>query len=69
MVSHTLKDYEVILADYGFDRVHKSHLVNMKYVSKMDRDGFIWLHNGESVPVSRRRKEEVMSMLKGKHEK
>lgn len=64
MVSHTLKDYESILADYGFVRVHKSHLINMKYVSKMDRDGFLWLSNGQSVPVSRRRKEEVMSMLK-----
>ena len=64
MVSHTLKDYESILTDYGFVRVHKSHLVNMKYVSRMDRDGFIWLSNGQSVPVSRRRKEEVLSMLK-----
>ena len=64
MVSHTLKDYESILTDYGFVRVHKSHLVNMKYVSRMDRDGFIWLQNGQSVPVSRRRKEEVLSMLK-----
>ena len=64
MVSHTLKDYETILNDYGFVRVHKSHLVNMKYVNRMDRDGFLWLSNGESVPVSRRRKEEVMSMLK-----
>ena len=64
MVSHTLKDYESILSDYGFSRVHKSHLVNMKYVSRMDRDGFIWLSNQQSVPVSRRRKEEVMRMLK-----
>jgi len=30
----------------------------------MDRDGFLWLQNGESVPVSRRRKEEVMRILK-----
>lgn len=64
MVSHTLKDYESILSDYGFVRVHKSHLVNMKYVSKMDRDGFVWLQNGDSVPVSRRRKEDVMAFLK-----
>jgi two-component system LytT family response regulator len=64
LVSHTLKDYESILHDYGFSRVHKSHLVNMKYVTRMDRDGFIWLHNGQSVPVSRRRKEEVLHMLK-----
>lgn len=66
MVSHTLKDYESILGDYGFVRVHKSHLVNMKFVNRMDRDGFLWLQNGVSVPVSRRRKEEVMSMLKRK---
>ncbi len=64
MVSHTLKDYESILTDYGFVRVHKSHLVNIKYVSRMDRDGFLWLQNGDSIPVSRRRKEEVMAMLK-----
>ncbi len=64
LVSHTLKDYESILSDYGFVRVHKSHLVNMKYVTKADRDGFLWLSNDQSVPVSRRRKEEVMSMLR-----
>ncbi|MDQ3016884.1 MAG: LytTR family DNA-binding domain-containing protein, partial [Bacteroidota bacterium] len=64
MVSHTLKDYESILQDYGFFRVHKSHLVNMKYVNRMDRDGFIWMTNNQSVPVSRRRKEEVMNILR-----
>ena len=64
IVSHTLKEYESLLSDYGFSRVHKSHLVNMKYVSRMDRDGFLWLQNGESVPVSRRRKEEVLRLLK-----
>ncbi len=66
MVSHTLKDYESILTDYGFLRVHKSHLVNMKYVSKIDREGSLWLQNGDCVPVSRRRKEEVMRYLKSK---
>lgn len=64
MVSHTLKDYESILNDYGFVRVHKSHLVNMKFVTRMDREGFLWLQNGDSVPVSRRRKEEVMAILR-----
>ena len=64
MVSHTLKDYESILTDYGFMRVHKSHLVNMKFVARVDRDGFLWLQNGQNIPVSRRRKEEVMAMLK-----
>ena len=66
VVSRTLKDYESILTDYGFKRVHKSHLVNMKFVSRIDRDGFLWLTNGTSVPVSRRKKEEVMTMMKRK---
>jgi len=64
IVSHTLKEYEALLTDYSFCRVHKSHLINMKFVTRMDRDGFLWLQNGESVPVSRRRKEEVMRLLK-----
>ena len=64
VVSHTLKDYESILTEYGFFRVHKSHLVNMKYVTRVDRDGFLWLNNGDSIPVSRRRKEEVMNLLR-----
>jgi two-component system LytT family response regulator len=64
VISHTLKDYEAILGDYGFFRVHKSHLVNMKQVARIDRDGFLWLHNGDSVPVSRRKKEEVVQLLK-----
>lgn len=66
VVSHTLKEYDSILSDYCFMRVHKSHLVNMKYVTRIDRDGFLWLSNGNSVPVSRRRKDEVMGMLKRK---
>jgi two-component system LytT family response regulator len=64
VVSHTLKEYESMLTDYGFIRVHKSHLINMKFVSRVDRDGFLWLSNGHQVPVSRRRKEEVMGLLR-----
>ena len=64
VVSHTLKDYETILTDYGFLRVHKSHLVNVKQVTHMDRDGNMLLSNGHAVPVSRRRKDEVLGMLK-----
>lgn len=69
MVSHTLKDYEAILSDYGFVRVHKSHLVNLKYVQRMDREGVLWLQNGDSVPVSRRRKDLLNERLKMKNEK
>lgn len=59
VVSRTLKEFEEILSDYHFVRVHKSHLVNMNYVNRFDREGLIWLTNGNRIPVSRRKKQYI----------
>lgn len=62
--SKTLKEYEDILAVHNnFVRVHRSHLVNMDYVLKFKHDGTIVLKDQTTVPVSRRRKDEVMRNL------
>jgi len=37
VVTRTLKQFEDILSTYGFVRVHRSHLVNLKYVAKLNR--------------------------------
>ena len=63
VVSRTLKEYDEILQDHGFIRIHKSHLVNVKYVSQIDRSVSVWLRNGTILPVSRRRKNEVLQEL------
>lgn len=63
VVSRTLKEYDEILQDHGFIRIHKSHLVNVKYISQIDRAGSVWLRNGTILPVSRRRKNEVLQEL------
>jgi len=59
VVSRTLKEFEEILSDYHFVRVHKTHLVNMNYVNRFDREGLIWLTNGNRIPVSRRKKQYI----------
>jgi len=64
LVSRTLREYEEILNDYGFLRVHKSHLVNRKFVRQLDKEGLLWLTDGSHIAVSRRRKEQVMKALK-----
>lgn len=60
VVSKTLKEYEEILAEHRFLRVHKSYLVNKLQVIKADREGVLELSNGMFIPVSRRRKTEIM---------
>lgn len=62
LVCHTLKEYEDLLAEHGFARVHKSYLVNRAHVVG-SRDGMLTTDTGMEVPVSRRKKAEVMDWL------
>jgi two-component system LytT family response regulator len=64
LISKTLGEYDALLSPHNFIRTHKSHLVNRKYISFIDHDGFVVLKDGSKVEVSRRRKEEVMTLLK-----
>lgn len=66
LVSKTMKEYEDILTEYDFIRVHKSHLVNRNFVKHMDKDDLLWLTDGSHIVVSRRKKEEVMRILMNK---
>jgi len=66
LISKTLGEYEEILQDHQFIRIHKSYLVNKKFITKVDRDGMLWMSDGRSLAVSRRRKEAVMDVLKNK---
>lgn len=66
LVAKTLVEFEDLLQEYSFFRVHKTHLVNLKQVVawlKTD-GGILQLANGDTVAVSRRRKDEVLKILK-----
>lgn len=64
LISKTLGEYDVLLAPHCFLRTHKSHLVNKKFISYIDHDGFAILKDNSRVEVSRRRKDEVLQALK-----
>jgi len=66
IISRTLGEYEELLSPYHFVRTHRSHLVNRSFISFVDHEGFIVLHDNSKVEISRRRKEEVMEQLKSK---
>lgn len=64
IASKPLKEYEELLAENGFMRVHKSHLVNMNCVSRYLPSGFLVMNDDSKVEVARRRKAEVESILR-----
>jgi two-component system LytT family response regulator len=63
LVSRTMKEFEDILSEHHFIRVHKSHLVNRKYIQHLDKEDLLWLTDGSHIGVSRRKKEELMKVL------
>lgn len=65
LVAKTIKEYEEVLSEHYFIRVHKSYLVNSAHVIRVDKEGILWLKNDMQVAVSRRRKNEIMEMFDG----
>ncbi len=63
LVSKTLKEYDDILTEHHFVRVHKSFLVNEHHVKKIDNEGTLWLTNDVCVPISRRKKTDVFKLF------
>ena len=62
VASANLKDYEEILAGSGFFRVHKSYLVNLKYVRRLEKSqgGFVFLEGELKIPVAVRKRPELV---------
>ncbi|WP_431132962.1 LytR/AlgR family response regulator transcription factor [Psychroserpens mesophilus] len=68
-VTKTLKYFADLLKPYGFLRVHQSHLVNLQCINAFIKTdgGYLMLKNGKSVPVSVRKKHEVIEVLDEMH--
>jgi two-component system LytT family response regulator len=65
LVSNILKDYDELLKDAGFYRVHKSYLINMRHIERFEKTdgGYVVLENEIKVPVASRKREELMEMF------
>jgi two-component system LytT family response regulator len=64
--SRTLLEYEELLKDTTFLRVHKSFLINMRHISEYHRGegGVVIMTNGKEIEVSRRKKDLFLSKIK-----
>lgn len=66
VISKTIKDFEEILSGYHFIRIHKSHLVNIGHIVSVSFDSHLQMSNGTTLEISRRKKEEVMKIVKSR---
>ena len=65
MVSKNLKEYDDILNDQGFYRIHKSFLINLSFVERFEKGegGFVVLKNEVRIPVASRKREQLLELF------
>jgi two-component system LytT family response regulator len=65
VTTRSIKEYENLLPDSIFYRVHNSHIINLNKVQKYQkgRGGYLFLEDGSSVEVAFRRREDFLKRL------
>lgn len=65
LVSRTIKEYDEMLSDHNFFRIHQSHLINLSYLKNYTRGrgGYVELTDGTVLDVSARRKSEFLKRM------
>ena len=66
IISRTLKDFEDTLPKEIFFRIHKSHLINLKYIKEYSNISgtFVSMTDGSKVEISRRKAPEFIQKIK-----
>jgi two-component system LytT family response regulator len=65
LVAKTLKEFEEMLVDYNFFRVHNSHLINLAYIKSYNKGkgGYITMMDNSSIEVSTRRRDDFLKKM------
>ncbi|HEX6224989.1 MAG TPA: LytTR family DNA-binding domain-containing protein [Chryseolinea sp.] len=65
LVSRHLKDFENLLVDAGFFRIHHSFLINIRHVQRVVKSegGYVVMSEDYELDISRRKKDEFMNIL------
>lgn len=65
MVTRPLKEFDEMLEEFDFFRVHQSHLINLDFLAKFQRKegGFAILKDGSEIPVASRKREPLLEKL------
>ncbi|MBL0054380.1 MAG: response regulator transcription factor [Bacteroidetes bacterium] len=64
-VAKTLKEFEEMLVEYNFFRVHNSNLINLSHIKNYvkGKGGYVVMIDGAEIEVSTRRKDDFLKRL------
>jgi two-component system LytT family response regulator len=64
MVSKVIKEFEFLLQDYGFYRVHQSYLINLKEIKKyVKSENYLIMRDGTNIQLARSRKDQFFNAI------
>ncbi len=65
VTSRALKDFEELLQEHSFFRIHHSYLINLNEIKRYlkGEGGTVLMSSGAEIPVSKRKKEEFLKKL------
>lgn len=63
MTAKTIREFEDILPAESFIRCHHSYIINIHFAKKLTKDNLLQLKNDAEIPVSIRKKEELLRKL------
>ncbi len=67
LVTRSLKEYEDLLTDSNFCRIHHSHMINLAHMVKYTKGagGYVIMSDDSIVEVAKRKREEFLRMVRG----
>ncbi len=65
LVSKPLVEFDKVLIDKGFFRIHKSYLINLNHMRHFDKKdgGYVMMTNGIEVPVASRKRDLLFELF------
>ena len=65
MVCKNLKEYEMLLSDHGFFRLHNSYIVNLKEVKKMIKTdgGYAVMNDDSTIAISPKKRDQFIELM------
>lgn len=68
VVSKNIGEYETLLREHSFFRVHQSHLVNLSFVKRIEGNvnagGSLYLKDDSAIPISRNKKQALLQQIR-----